>query len=137
MNNALGLVETKGLVGAIEAADAMVKSANVQLVGLEKTNGSGWTLIKITGDVASVNAAIATGASFAGQRNGLVAHKVIARPGEGILPYIPEALNVAIEASETPAPTVASEVISCNLCLDPACQRQKGEPRSLCLHSAK
>ena len=115
----------------------MAKAASITLVGLEKTNGSGWTLIKITGDVASVNAAIATGASFAGQRNGLVAHKVIARPGDGILPHTTEALTVTVETSETPATTVISEIISCNLCLDPACQRQKGAPRSLCLHANK
>lgn len=137
MKQSLGLLEVSGLALAISCADAMAKAASITLVGLEKTNGSGWTLIKITGDVASVNAAIATGASFAGQRNGLVAHKVIARPGEGILPRTTEALNVGVEASETPAPTIVSEVISCNLCLDPACQRQKGEPRSLCLHSDK
>ncbi|MCV3254831.1 BMC domain-containing protein, partial [Escherichia albertii] len=101
MKQSLGLLEISGLALAISCADAMAKAASITLVGLEKTNGSGWTLIKIIGDVASVNAAIATGASFAGQRNGLVAHKVIARPGEGILPHIPEALNVAVETSET------------------------------------
>lgn len=106
----------------------MAKAASIMLVGLEKTNGSGWTLIKITGDVASVNAAIATGASFAGQRNGLVAHKVIARPGDGILPHTTEALTGTVETSETPVTTVTSEIISCNLCLDPACQRQKVSP---------
>lgn len=134
MKQSLGLLEVSGLALAISCADAMAKAASITLVGLEKTNGSGWTLIKITGDVASVNAAIATGASFAGQRNGLVAHKVIARPGDGILPHTTEALT---ETSETPATTVISEIISCNLCLDPACQRQKGEPRSLCLHANK
>jgi microcompartment protein CcmL/EutN len=51
----------------------MAKSASITLVALEKTNGSGWTVIKITGDVASVQAAITTGAQFAEQRNGLVA----------------------------------------------------------------
>ena len=50
MNNALGLVETKGLVGAIEAADAMVKSANVQLIGYEKI-GSGLITVMVRGDV--------------------------------------------------------------------------------------
>ncbi|SRV35145.1 propanediol utilization polyhedral bodies protein [Shigella sonnei] len=140
MNNALGLVETKGLVGAIEAADAMVKSANVQLVGYEKI-GSGLITVMVRGDVGAVKAAVdagsATGASFAGQRNGLVAHKVIARPGDGILPHTTEALTVTVETSKTPATTVTSEIISCNLCLDPACQRQKGEPRSLCLYANK
>lgn len=53
MNNALGLVETKGLVGAIEAADAMVKSANVQLVGYEKI-GSGLITVMVRGDVGAV-----------------------------------------------------------------------------------
>ena len=52
MNNALGLVETKGLVGAIEAADAMVKSANVQLVGYEKI-GSGLVTVMVRGDVGA------------------------------------------------------------------------------------
>lgn len=137
MKQSLGLLEVSGLALAISCADAMAKAASITLVGLEKTNGSGWTLIKITGDVASVNAAIATGASFAGQRNGLVAHKVIARPGDGILPHTTEALTGTVETSETPATTVTSEIISCNLCLDPACQRQKGEPRSLCLHTNK
>ncbi|MEE6889906.1 BMC domain-containing protein [Escherichia coli] len=137
MKQSLGLLEVSGLALAISCADVMAKAASITLVGLEKTNGSGWTLIKITGDVASVNAAIETGASFAGQRNALVAHKAIARPGEGILSRTTEALNVRVEASETPAATVTSESISCNLCLDPACQRQKGEPRSLCLHSDK
>ena len=55
MNNALGLVETKGLVGAIEAADAMVKSANVQLVGYEKI-GSGLITVMVRGDVGAVKA---------------------------------------------------------------------------------
>ena len=54
MNNALGLVETKGLVGAIEAADAMVKSANVQLVGYEKI-GSGLITVMVRGDVGAWN----------------------------------------------------------------------------------
>ncbi|TGB94223.1 MULTISPECIES: BMC domain-containing protein [unclassified Escherichia] len=137
MKQSLGLLEVSGLALAISCADAMAKAASITLVGLEKTNGSGWTLIKITGDVASVNAAIAMGASFAEQRNGLVAHKVIARPGEGILPRPTETMNMTVAVSETPATVAPPEIISCNLCLDPACQRQKGEPRSLCLHSDK
>ncbi len=64
MKQSLGLLEVSGLALAISCADAMAKAASITLVGLEKTNGSGWTLIKITGDVASVNAAIATGVQF-------------------------------------------------------------------------
>lgn len=127
----------------------MAKSASITLVALEKTNGSGWMVIKITGDVASVQAAITTGAQFAEQRNGLVAHKVIARPGEGILPAEapppsvmepePEESETADVVSEAPAeePLQQQGVVSCNLCLDPKCPRQKGEPRTLCIHPGK
>ncbi|SUI20075.1 propanediol utilization polyhedral bodies protein [Salmonella enterica subsp. salamae] len=77
MKQSLGLLEVSGLALAISCADVMAKAASITLVGLEKTHGSGWTVIKITGDVASVQAAIITGASFADQRHGLIAHKVI------------------------------------------------------------
>lgn len=113
MKQSLGLLEVCGLALAISCADIMAKSASITLLALEKTNGSGWMVIKITGDVASVQAAITTGAHFAEQRNGLVAHKVIARPGEGILlaeapsPSViepePEASEMADIVSEAPA----------------------------------
>ncbi|EHG6149641.1 BMC domain-containing protein [Escherichia fergusonii] len=140
MKQSLGLLEVSGLALAISCADVMAKAAAITLVGFEKTNGSGWMMITITGDVASVQSAIITGASFAEQRQGLVAHKVIARPGEGILtPFsaaapVTEVVTEADTAEEIPAGDLEA---SCNLCLDPACPRQKGEPRSLCLYSAK
>lgn len=147
MKQSLGLLEVSGLALAISCADVMAKAASITLVGLEKTNGSGWTVIKITGDVASVQAAIITGASFADQQHGLVARKVISRPGEGVLTLsaaiIPEsapaiAQETPIEESQLPEVRQdISPLISCNLCLDPACTRQKGEPRTLCLHSGK
>lgn len=147
MKQSLGLLEVSGLALAISCADVMAKAASITLVGLEKTQGSGWMVIKITGDVASVQSAIITGASFADLQNGLVAQKVIARPGEGILSHetVTESSSVsprqpdAEAAGEEPVPEAAPEerVISCNLCLDPACRRQKGEPRSLCLHAGK
>lgn len=62
MQEALGLVETKGLVGAIEAADAMVKSANVTLTGYEKI-GSGLVTVMVRGDVGAVKAATEAGAA--------------------------------------------------------------------------
>ncbi|EIL0277235.1 propanediol utilization microcompartment protein PduK [Salmonella enterica] len=150
VKQSLGLLEVCGLALAISCADIMAKSASITLLALEKTNGSGWMVIKITGDVASVQAAITTGAQFAEQRNGLVAHKVIARPGEGILlaetppppPVIepePEESEIADVVSAAPAEEAPqeSELVSCNLCLDPKCPRQKGEPRTLCIHSGK
>lgn len=69
MKQSLGLLEVCGLALAISCADIMAKSASITLLALEKTNGSGWMVIKITGDVASVQAAITTGAHFAEQRN--------------------------------------------------------------------
>ncbi|ENG0939283.1 BMC domain-containing protein [Salmonella enterica] len=143
MKQSLGLLEVSGLALAISCADIMAKAASITLVGLEKTHGSGWTVIKITGDVASVQAAIITGASFADQRHGLIAHKVIARPGDGILAVIPESAPAIAQAAPIKEPQLPevqqdlSPLISCNLCLDPACKRQKGEPRTQCLHSGK
>nr|WP_202401422.1 MULTISPECIES: BMC domain-containing protein [Citrobacter] len=150
----MGLLEVSGLALAISCADVMAKAASITLVGLERTNGSGWTVIKITGDVASVQSAIITGASFADQQQGLIAHKVIARPGEGILSratVIPPAPmpapepetepesepDVVVVEESVPEAEPEAGMVSCNLCLDPACKRQKGEPRSLCLHSGK
>lgn len=151
MKQSLGLLEVSGLALAISCADVMAKAASVTLTGLEKTNGSGWTVVKITGDVASVQSAIVTGAHFADQHKGLVAHKVIARPGEGILsralgttrtPVLtPEPKPEPETVAKPPLPAAETEpehaLISCNLCLDPACKRQKGESRSLCLHARK
>ena len=63
-SDALGMVETKGLVGAIEAADAMVKAANVSLVGYEKI-GSGLVTVMVRGDVGAVKASVDAGAASA------------------------------------------------------------------------
>jgi ethanolamine utilization protein EutM len=87
---ALGLVETRGLVAAIEAADAMVKAANVTLIGTEKI-GSGLVTIMVRGDVGAVKAATETGAAAAQRLGELVAIHVIPRPHtdvEKILPMI-------------------------------------------------
>lgn len=87
---ALGMVETKGLVGAIEAADAMVKAANVVLVGYEKI-GSGLISVFVRGDVGAVKAATDSGAAAAQRVGELVSVHVIPRPHadvEKILPAI-------------------------------------------------
>jgi ethanolamine utilization protein EutM len=78
---ALGLVETKGLVGALEAADAMVKTANVILVGKERTDPAMIT-IKVVGDTAAVRSAVEAGASAAQRVGQLVSAHVIPRPHE-------------------------------------------------------
>ncbi|HHY37053.1 MAG TPA: ethanolamine utilization microcompartment protein EutM [Firmicutes bacterium] len=85
---ALGMVETRGLVGAIEAADAMVKAANVTLVGYEKI-GSGLVTVMVRGDVGAVKAATDAGAAAAQKVGEVVSVHVIPRPHsdtEKILP---------------------------------------------------
>ena len=77
--NSLGMIETKGLIGAIEAADAMVKSANVQLVGKELAGG-GLVTVMVRGDVGAVKAATDAGAAAAEKVGELVSVHVIARP---------------------------------------------------------
>ena len=87
-NEALGMVETKGLVGAIEAADAMTKAANVALIGYEKI-GSGLVTVMVRGDVGAVKAATDAGAAAAQRVGELVSVHVIPRPHgevETILP---------------------------------------------------
>ena len=87
---ALGMVETRGLVASIEAADAMLKAANVVLVGTEKI-GSGLVTVMVRGDVGAVKSAVETGADAAGSLGELVATHVIPRPHndvEKILPHI-------------------------------------------------
>ncbi len=80
---ALGLVETKGLVGAIEAADAMVKAANVVLVGKEYI-GSGYVTVQVRGDVGAVKAATDAGAAAARRVGELVSVHVIPRPHDEV-----------------------------------------------------
>lgn len=78
-NDALGMIETRGLIGAIEAADAMVKSANVVLLGHEKI-GSGLVTVMVRGDVGAVKAATDAGAAAAAKVGEVVSVHVIPRP---------------------------------------------------------
>ena len=87
---ALGMIETRGLVAAIEAADAMVKAANVQLIGTEKI-GSGLVSVMVRGDVGAVKSAVEAGGAAAGSLGEIIATHVIPRPHgdvEKILPSI-------------------------------------------------
>ncbi|MFK5883100.1 MAG: BMC domain-containing protein [Candidatus Izemoplasma sp.] len=79
MKEALGMIETRGFIGAIEAADAMVKAANVVLVGKEKT-GSGLVTVMVRGDVGAVKAAVEAGAEACRRVGELVSVHVIPRP---------------------------------------------------------
>jgi ethanolamine utilization protein EutM len=88
MMEALGMIETKGLIGAIEAADAMVKTANVVLTGKEFV-GAGLVCITVRGDVGAVKAATDAGAAAARRVGELVAVHVIPRPHEEVEKALP------------------------------------------------
>lgn len=86
---ALGMVETRGLIGSIEAADAMVKAADVVLVGKEKI-GSGLVTVMVRGDVGAVKAATEAGAAAAKRVGELVSVHVIPRPHGDVEKIIPD-----------------------------------------------
>lgn len=86
---ALGMVETRGLTAAIEAADAMTKAAEVTLVGTEKI-GSGLVTVMVRGDVGAVKSAVESGASRASSLGELVATHVIPRPHNDVEMILPK-----------------------------------------------
>jgi ethanolamine utilization protein EutM len=91
---ALGMIETKGLVPLIEASDAMLKAANVTLLGWQKI-GSGLVTAFVSGDVATVKAAIDAGAAAAGRVGEVVGIQVIPRPHEDTNTVLPQ-LNAKV-----------------------------------------
>ncbi len=99
---ALGMIETKGLVPLVEASDAMLKAANVTLVGWQKI-GSGMVTAFVVGDVAAVKAAIDAGAAAAGRVGEVVGVQVIPRPHEDLGVVLPLAGKKV-----TPAPAGVS-----------------------------
>ena len=86
---ALGMIETRGLVAAIEAADAMTKAAEVTLAGTEKV-GSGLVTVMVRGDVGAVKAAVEAGTAAAGRLGELVAAHVIPRPHGDVAKILPK-----------------------------------------------
>jgi Carbon dioxide concentrating mechanism/carboxysome shell protein len=181
---ALGLIETRGKLAAIEAADVALKSANVALCGVENATGALIT-VKVVGDVGAVRAAVDAARVRASLLGEVVATQVLPRPATGIMPMvkqfgtvveplgsIPEDAAGASLAAEpspvgeesaqapdsgleesfepetdtqgvaTPSPSDDGEPVSnadaaqaatCNICMDPACPRRKGEPAKRCV----
>jgi len=81
---AIGMIETRGLTAAIEAADTMVKAANVKLVGYELARGGGLVTVKVEGDVGAVKAAVEAAAAAASKIGRVVSKHVIPRPASGL-----------------------------------------------------
>src|SRR5258707_8010895 len=86
---ALGMIETKGLVPLIEASDAMLKSANVTMIGWQKI-GSGLVTAFVVGDVAAVKAAVDAGSAAAGRVGEVIGVQVIPRPHEDVISVLPK-----------------------------------------------
>ena len=109
---ALGMVETRGLVASIEAADTMLKAANVVLVGTEKI-GSGLVTVMVRGDVGAVKSAVESGAEAAGRLGELVATHVIPRPHTDVEKSSsgPEIIAVIIDRPRRKQPN--KQAVSC------------------------
>ncbi|MEX0654190.1 MAG: BMC domain-containing protein [Phycisphaeraceae bacterium] len=91
---ALGMIETKGIVALIEASDAMLKSANVQMLGWDKV-GSGMVTSFVTGDVAAVKAAVDAAAEAAGRIGEVIGVHVIPRPHDELAAILPKPRKAA------------------------------------------
>lgn len=96
----LGLIETIGLATAIEAADAAIKSANVELLGYEPAKGNGMHTVKLVGDVGAVKAAVDAGVAAASRIGEVYAYKVLARTAEGLESVITASENVGTQVQE-------------------------------------
>ena len=97
---AIGILETKGLIALVQGTDAMLKSANVELTGPMKGVGSALVSAVVTGDVAAVNAAIEAGAETAGRYGEVVSAHVIARPHDDTDIVVPGAKAAAKRAAK-------------------------------------
>lgn len=109
VNKSLGLIEVVGLAAAIEAADAAVKAANVQLLGYELTKGGGLVLVKICGDVGAVTAGVQAGSSAASKVSKVWSTHVIPRPHQQLSCIIGQ--EQTLGEKEQPPKIVLSQVI--------------------------
>jgi ethanolamine utilization protein EutM len=111
MQQALGLIETRGLVAAIEAADAMVKSAKVKFLGRQKVK-AGLIAVMVTGDVGAVKAAVDAGTAAGKKVGEIVSSHVIPRPHEDIdfiIPSVPEEIKPSAEKKKPERKPVAKK----------------------------
>jgi len=108
MSEAIGMIETKGLVGAIEAADAMVKAANVHLTGKELVGG-GYVMVIVRGDVGAVKAATDAGAAAAERVGELISVHVIPRPHNEVAEILPGAEKAGAAAAKPQSPSKKQE----------------------------
>ncbi|KYH29503.1 MULTISPECIES: BMC domain-containing protein [Clostridium] len=151
---AVGFIEVRGKLPAIEAADICLKSANVKLIGCELTKGALVT-VKIEGDVGAVKSAIDAAKVSDIVKSKLIASLVIPRPAKGISSMLQfdkdkekefveetkdiegrkEVIDIS-DAKKNEKPESVKEA-TCNLCHDSKCGRKRGQPKVLCIHFNK
>ncbi len=111
VKNSLGLIEVVGLAAALEAADAAVKAANVELIGYELTKGGGLVLVKICGDVGAVKAGVEAGSTAARKVNKVWSTHVIPRPNQQLSCILESKETLGVRKQPTPIAVTESQVI--------------------------
>ena len=110
MNQSLGLLEVKGLLGAVTMSDVMVKASNVHVVNIDKANGFGWFTVKVVGDVGAVQSAVEAGAMVAKELGCFVSSKVIPRVSQTVIDVFLQEEPAAVK-EEPIAETVVETVV--------------------------
>ena len=108
MNQSLGLLEVKGLLGAVTMSDVMVKASNVHVVNIDRANGFGWFTVKVVGDVGAVQSAVEAGAMVAKEMGCFVSSKVIPRVSQTVIDVFLQ--EETVPAKEDTTSTPAAEV---------------------------
>ncbi|MBC8015059.1 MAG: BMC domain-containing protein [Sporomusaceae bacterium] len=111
VKNSLGLIEVVGLAAALEAADAAMKAANVELIGYELTNGGGLVLVKLQGDVGAVKAGVEAGSMAASKVNKVWSTQVIPRPHQQLFCILGQGEILAVKKQPAPIVVIDSQVI--------------------------
>ena len=107
MNQSLGLLEVKGLLGALTMSDVMVKASNVHVVNIDRANGFGWFTVKVVGDVGAVQSAVEAGAMVAKEMGCFVSSKVIPRVSQTVIDVFLQ--EETVPAKEEPTAEVVEE----------------------------
>lgn len=110
MNQSLGLLEVKGLLGAVTMSDVMVKASNVHVVNIDKANGFGWFTVKVVGDVGAVQSAVEAGAMVAKEMGCFVSSKVIPRVSQTVIDVFLQEEPAAVKEEPIAEPVVETVV---------------------------
>ena len=110
MNQSLGLLEVKGLLGAVTMSDVMVKASNVHVVNIDRANGFGWFTVKVVGDVGAVQSAVEAGAMVAKEMGCFVSSKVIPRVSQTVIDVFLQEEPAAVKEEPIAEPVVETMV---------------------------